>query len=588
MDYEPIPRARARRPVAAGADSPWSNYKQPITFQTKAAPVSVEFSPVAPHDFAVGSSLQVDVFSSQTSTLFRTLTRFKDLVRCASYRHDGKMIAAGDERGTTQLFDMASRAVVRTFGGHQRAVRVARFAGSGGRLFTASDDGRGLCWDVAAETQTCALEGHTDFVRCGAVSPASASVFATGSYDHSVKLWDVSAAASSRCIMTLRHADPVEDLCLLPGGGMLATASGTTLTIWDILSGGRVLHRVSSHSKTITSLSTDGGGAHVLSGSLDRMVKVYELSAGCKVVGSIKCDAPLLAMALSPTATHLVTGHTDNSVTVRRHRQTTAEVAVAAAAAAKRGRGEADADADAGAELAQPSSSSSAAGPAAADPLALSHHGVPGQVAAHAALHPAGQRPGTYRYFLRGRRHAAQPGDVVADVVSTAKLSTFDKALKRFRYHEAFNAALRDGSPEVVVSVVEELVQRNGLRIALQGRDQQTLQPVIAFLARQITSPPFAPTLIGLANLLLDMYAPVIGQSAAIDELFVKLRNTLEAEMKLQAELAQLLGAMDVLLAGAIVGPPTAAAPPPSKVPRLGAAAQPEAARGADGAAAEA
>ena len=69
------------------------------------------------------------------------------------------------------------------------------------------------------------------------------------------------------------------------------------------------------------------------------------------------------------------------------------------------------------------------------------------------------------------------------------------------------------------------------------------------------------------------MYAPVLGQSAAIDELFVKLRTTLEAEqahkhamlraathsrirtqweLGWQAELAQLMGAMDVLLAGAM------------------------------------
>lgn len=186
-----------------------------------------------------------------------------------------------------------------------------------------------------------------------------------------------------------------------------------------------------------------------------------------------------------------------------------------------------------------------------------------------------GPRPGTYRYFLRGRRHAAQPGDVVAPTAAPAKLASFDKALRRFKYHEAFDAALRDGSPEIVVSVIEELVQRHGLRIALQGRDQQSLQPVVAFLARQVTSPPFAPTLIGVANLLLDMYAPIFGQSAAIDELFVKLRNTLEAEMRLQAELAQLLGAMDVLLAGAVQA--ADAAPPPAKLQRIGSSAAPTA-----------
>ena len=124
---------------------------------------------------------------------------------------------------------------------------------------------------------------------------------------------------------------------------------------------------------------------------------------------------------------------------------------------------------------------------------------------------------------------------MVVERASANRLSSFDKALKSFKYHEALDAALLNGSPDIVVAVIEELVQRNGLRIALQGRDQHTLEPVVAFLVRQITSPPFAAVLIGVANLLLDMYAPVLGKSAAIDELFVKLRNTLEAEMRLQA-----------------------------------------------------
>ena len=124
---------------------------------------------------------------------------------------------------------------------------------------------------------------------------------------------------------------------------------------------------------------------------------------------------------------------------------------------------------------------------------------------------------------------------MVVERTSANRLSAFDKALKSFKYHEAFDAALINGSPDIVVAVIEELVQRNGLRIALQGRDQHTLEPVVAFLVRQITAPPFAAVLIGVANLLLDMYAPVLGKSAAIDELFVKLRNTLEAEMRLQA-----------------------------------------------------
>ena len=312
-----------------------------------------------------------------------------------------------------------------------------------------------------------------------------------------------------------------QDLVVLPGGGMIATASGNTMSVWDILSGGRVLQTVCAHSKTITSLCADGSGAHLLSASLDHMVKVYELRR-YKVVGSLKYAAPLLTVALSPASSHLVVGMSDNSLCVRRQ------------ASAPREPGGADG---------RPRRSVYEREGPSAD---LQINPLPGQADGKNV------DGSTYRYFLRGRNHAPQPEEMVVERNAVSRLSSFDKALKSFKYHDALDAALLNGSPDVVVAVIEELVQRNGLRIALQGRDQHTLEPVVAFLVRQITAPPFAAVLIGVANLLLDMYAPVLGQSAAIDELFVKLRTTLEAEMRLQAELAQLMGAMDVLLAGAM------------------------------------
>jgi len=518
--FERLSVQRARRPSADGGEgSVWRRFRHPLTFRHKAAPTHVEFSPQAPHDFAVASSLQVDIFSTRTTAIYRSLTRFKDVVHCCSYRGDGKMLAAGDDVGTVQIFDLGSRAVMRTFRGHQRAVHVARFTPDGANVFTASDDQRAICWDVAAEAQVRRFDGHTDFVRCGALNPNSPKMLVTGSYDHTVRLWDVN---SPKCIMELQHAAPVEDLVLLPGGGMLATASGNTMSVWDILSGGRVLQTVCAHSKTITSLCADASGAHLLSASLDHMVKVYELRR-YKVVGSLKYAAPLLSVALSPASSHLVVGMSDNSLCVRRQATGSREVGAGGAEARSRSGEASD----------------------------LQNVGLPGQVAADKSA-PLPQDGSNYRAFLRGRNHAPQPGQMVVERASANRLSSFDKALKSFKYHEALDAALLNGSPDIVVAVIEELVQRNGLRIALQGRDQHTLEPVVAFLVRQITSPPFAAVLIGVANLLLDMYAPVLGKSAAIDELFVKLRNTLEAEMRLQAELAQLMGAMDVLLAGAM------------------------------------
>ena len=165
-DFESLELHRRKRLGEEANASEWRKYTNPLIFRHKAAPTHVEFSPVSPHDFCVVNSLQVDIFSARTNGIYRTLTRFKDTVCCAAYRHDGKMLAASDERGVTQLFDLGSRAVMRTVRGHTKAVRTVRFSSDGSRLITGGDDARVLLWDVAAEEEVRSFEGHSDMVRC--------------------------------------------------------------------------------------------------------------------------------------------------------------------------------------------------------------------------------------------------------------------------------------------------------------------------------------------------------------------------------------------------------------------------------------
>lgn len=49
-------------------------------------------------------------------------------------------------------------------------------------------------------------------------------------------------------------------------------------------------------------------------------------------------------------------------------------------------------------------------------------------------------------------------------------LRKYEALLRRFQYQAALDAALGTGNPVVVVTVLEELMQRLGLTIALAGR----------------------------------------------------------------------------------------------------------------------
>jgi hypothetical protein len=50
-------------------------------------------------------------------------------------------------------------------------------------------------------------------------------------------------------------------------------------------------------------------------------------------------------------------------------------------------------------------------------------------------------------------------------------LQDYDKQLKKFQYKNALNAAFNKKNSAATVSLIEELIQRGTLEIALQGRD---------------------------------------------------------------------------------------------------------------------
>lgn len=78
------------------------------------------------------------------------------------------------------------------------------------------------------------------------------------------------------------------------------------------------------------------------------------------------------------------------------------------------------------------------------------------------------------------------------------------------RYREALSAALEARQAEVVVSVLEELAARDGLDIALGGRDAASLAPLLRFLCRHVTEPRYSKLLCSIAHRVLDLYASVV------------------------------------------------------------------------------
>ena len=114
---------------------------------------------------------------------------------------------------------------------------------------------------------------------------------ATGSYDHSVKVWDLEAGTES---FRFEHGAPVETVLFSPNSSMLVSCGSNYVKFWD-MSNGSVLHTMFPHQKTITCMTFSSDSSCLLTGSLDRHCKVIDL-VNFGVLHGYKFPSPVMTI----------------------------------------------------------------------------------------------------------------------------------------------------------------------------------------------------------------------------------------------------------------------------------------------------
>ncbi|KAJ2949513.1 hypothetical protein O0L34_g15435 [Tuta absoluta] len=469
----------------------WKKLGLPYLVKEFGAVDYLDFSPVEPYYFAATSSVRIQVYDPITKVVTKNIAKFVEAAYGANFRADGRLIVAGSEEAVIKLFDVQSKNVLRVFNGHTAPVHRTHFTKDQVKVLSFSDDKSVCLWDIATEAKVATFSEHTDYVRAGAPSPISPEIILSGGYDHAVKLYD---CRSNETVMSVNHGSPVESTLFLPSGGLFISAGGTEIKVWDIFNGGKLLANISQHHKTVTTLRLASNNSRLMSASLDRHVKIYDIST-FKVVHNIDFPNAVLSLAVSEHDDVLAVGMVDGVISIRKREQ--------------------------------PS-------------------------------HQTGEKQGLFKF---APDHITVDSSTIDTVVSKEKKiiePECDKLLRMNKFSKALVTVLKTivttKTPEKTVSVIQEMLRRKVLHIAMSGLDEQRIGALLKFFVKNLGETRFTRTIIDAANVFIDVFENEVKFFSEQNIWQYKLlQKQLREEIEVCKKVSELEGAIGLLLAGAQV-----------------------------------
>jgi WD40 repeat protein len=200
-----------------------------------------------------------------------------------------------------------------TFYGHTSFVSGVVISPDGKTLASGSADHTVKLWDVATGRERATFKGHTENVHSVAFSP-DGKTLASGSLDETVKLWDVATGQELNtlpCHTSAFIGGP--KIAFSPDGKTLASGGGfseTTVTLWDVGTGRR--RATLQHTEGITSVVFSPTGRTLASGSWDGTVRLWDVATG-QQRGALRANpkAWTNSIAFSPDGKTLACGNAD-------------------------------------------------------------------------------------------------------------------------------------------------------------------------------------------------------------------------------------------------------------------------------------
>ena len=132
------------------------------------------------------------------------------------------------------------------------------------------------------------------------------TVLASGSADHSIRLWDVERSKLKRTLSG--HAGAVARVAFSPNGETLASGSDDhSIRLWDVKTG-EIKAILTGHSQMVTSVAFSPDGETLASASDDDSIRLWKLKSGEQITVLRGGPNRMVSLAFNPTVSTLAAG----------------------------------------------------------------------------------------------------------------------------------------------------------------------------------------------------------------------------------------------------------------------------------------
>lgn len=279
---------------------------------------------------ATGCNKLIQIFELASGSLYAALSIAADAdkdvyVRSLAFSPDSKLLVSGSEDSLIRLWNVETKALEKTFVGHEQDVYAVEFMPNGVNIVSGSGDRTLRIWDVASAACDAVLlcgDGNDDAKENGITSISVSQdgrLIAVGSLDRLVRLWDFETRT---LIASLEgHSDSIYSICFSSKARYLASGSlDKSILVWERDESNpniyTLKHTISRHKDFVLSVAFTPDERFIISGSKDKTIHFWETESCNNPVILYGHNDSVISVCVSDDGLFFASGSGDHIVRV--------------------------------------------------------------------------------------------------------------------------------------------------------------------------------------------------------------------------------------------------------------------------------